>query len=45
MINQKLDYLHNNPVVSEFVNNPEDWKYSSAINYAGNKGLLNVEIL
>ncbi|WLD23157.1 transposase [Flavobacterium dauae] len=33
---QKLNYIHNNPVVSGFVTNPVDWKYSSARNYASN---------
>ena len=33
---QKLNYIHNNPVVSGFVTNPIDWKYSSARNYASN---------
>ena len=30
---QKLNYLHNNPVVAGFVTEPIDWKYSSARNY------------
>jgi REP-associated tyrosine transposase len=29
---QKLNYIHKNPVVSGFVTNPIDWKYSSARN-------------
>jgi len=33
---QKLNYIHNNPVISGFVTNPVDWKYSSARNYASN---------
>ncbi|WLD23486.1 transposase [Flavobacterium dauae] len=33
---QKLNYIHNNPVVSGFVTNPVDWKYSSARNYGNN---------
>ena len=31
--NEKLDYIHQNPVVSGFVSEPQDWKYSSAKNY------------
>ena len=27
---QKLSYMHNNPLRAGFVENPEDWKYSSA---------------
>ncbi|AWB52291.1 TPA: transposase [Pasteurella multocida] len=30
---QKLDYIHQNPVLSGFVSQAEDWKYSSAKNY------------
>ena len=33
---QKLNYIHNNPVISGFVTDPVDWKYSSARNYATN---------
>ena len=42
--NQKLNYIHQNPVRAEIVNNPEDYRYSSAIDYAGGKGLLNVTV-
>jgi putative transposase len=42
IMDQKLDYVHMNPVVAGFVNEPEHWKYSSAIDYAGGKGLLNI---
>jgi len=41
---QKLDYIHNNPVVSGFVSQPEHWKYSSAIDYSGGKGAVNVTL-
>ncbi len=30
---QKLDYLHNNPVRAGFVNQPDEWLYSSAKAY------------
>ena len=43
--NQKLNYIHQNPVRAEIVNNPEDYRYSSAIDYAGGKGLLNVIVV
>ena len=39
---QKLDYIHSNPVVSGFVKNIFDWKYSSAIDYCGNKGMISI---
>ena len=34
VIKQKLNYIHNNPVVAGFVSTPTEWKYSSARNYA-----------
>ena len=33
---QKLNYIHNNPLETGFVTNPVDWKYSSARNYGDN---------
>jgi putative transposase len=30
---QKLDYIHNNPVAKGYVDLPEHWKFSSARNY------------
>ncbi len=30
---QKLEYIHNNPVKKGYVHSPEEWKYSSARNY------------
>ncbi|MFV0500237.1 MAG: hypothetical protein ACK5MH_01425 [Bacteroidales bacterium] len=44
-LQQKLNYIHNNPVKEEFVYLPEEYKYSSAIDYAGRKGILNVEVI
>ena len=35
MIQQRLDYIHNNPVEAGIVLSPEDYLYSSALNYAG----------
>ena len=31
--NQKLNYIHENPVKAEIVNRTEDYKYSSAIDW------------
>jgi putative transposase len=42
-IEQKLSYIHNNPVKAGIVYNAEDYKYSSAIDYADGKGLLEIE--
>ncbi len=37
-----MDYIHNNPVKAEIVNNAEEYKYGSAIDYCGGKGLINI---
>ncbi len=42
VMRQKLDYMHNNPVKRGYVADPTHWRYSSASNYAGGKGLLDV---
>ncbi len=39
---QKLDYIHNNPVKAEIVEEAHEYLYSSAKNYSGKKGLLEV---
>jgi REP element-mobilizing transposase RayT len=44
-LQQKLDYIHNNPVKAEIVDNAIDYKYSSAINYADEIGLINIELI
>lgn len=41
---QKMDYIHNNPVKAGLVEQPEHWRLSSAIDYAGGKGLLEVHL-
>ena len=47
--NQKLNYIHDNPVKAEFVNRAENYKYSSAIDWVpmaiGRKGLLEVTLV
>ena len=45
VMDQKLDYLHQNPVTAGFVTEPRYWKYSSAIDYCGGSGLLKIEII
>jgi REP element-mobilizing transposase RayT len=45
MIENKLDYLHNNPVEAGYVYEPENYVYSSALDYAGQKGLIEIECL
>ena len=45
IIQQKLDYIHNNPVAEGIVFNPEDYVYSSAKDYSGEKGLLDIVLI
>lgn len=45
VIEQKADYIHNNPVEAGFVTESQYWQYSSAIDYCGGKGLVDVEWL
>lgn len=45
MMEQKLDYIHWNPVRQELVWEPEHYPFSSASNYAGKKGLLEIVLI
>lgn len=40
VIDQKINYIHNNPVKAGIIIRPEDYEYSSAIDYCGGKGKL-----
>ena len=40
VISQKINYIHNNPVEQGLVFRPEDYVYSSAVDYCGEKGVL-----
>lgn len=42
---QKLNYIHMNPVRAGIVDEPKHYKYSSAGDYCGNKGLVEVKII
>nr|WP_242923049.1 transposase [Pontibacter liquoris] len=44
-MDQKLNYIHENPVRAEIVEEPEYYRYSSAANYAGFQGLLEIEFM
>ncbi|HET6557604.1 MAG TPA: transposase [Prolixibacteraceae bacterium] len=44
-LDEKMNYIHNNPVKAELVAHPEDYLYSSARDYAGEKGLINIEFV
>lgn len=45
VIDQKLNYLHQNPVVEGLVLRAEDYVYSSATDYAGQHGLLDILVV
>ena len=45
VINQKLQYIHQNPVESGIVFRAEDYMYSSAYDYAGGKGMLDIILI
>ena len=42
MLRQKVEYIHRNPVERGYVDRPEHWRYSSARNYMGSEGVLEV---
>ena len=41
----KINYIHNNPVEAGLVERPEQYFFSSAVDYAGKKGPVKVSIL
>ena len=45
MLRQKMDYLHHNPVRAGLADKPEDWPYSSARNWAGLPGMVEIDLL
>jgi len=47
LLPQKLEYIHNNPVVAGIVEKAEEYIYSSARNYYFEKqcGLIEIEFL
>jgi REP element-mobilizing transposase RayT len=42
MMRQKVNYIHENPVKRGYVDMAEYWRYSSARNYSGQSGLIEV---
>jgi putative transposase len=42
MMEQKLEYMHQNPVKRGYVDETIHWRYSSARNYEGMEGLIEV---
>jgi REP element-mobilizing transposase RayT len=45
VITQKLNYIHQNPVEEGIVFRAEDYRYSSAYDYAGGTGLLDILVI
>ena len=43
VIDQKVAYIHYNPVHTGFVDEPEHWRWSSARDYAGIRGLIEID--
>lgn len=44
-LRSKLNYIHLNPVRAGLVSAPADYLYSSAANYEGKKGLIEIDFL
>lgn len=45
MIDQRIAYTHNNPVKANIVEEPHHYLHSSARNYAGLKGLIEIDFI
>jgi hypothetical protein len=45
MIVQKLNYIHENPVRAGLLNDAIAYRYSSAKDYSGFKGLVNIQLI
>ncbi|WP_431291697.1 REP-associated tyrosine transposase [Pedobacter sp. P26] len=45
MFDERINYLHNNPVEAGIVANAADYLYSSAIDYEEGKGLIEIDML
>ncbi|MBW9275387.1 MAG: transposase [Candidatus Thiodiazotropha sp. (ex. Lucinisca nassula)] len=43
MMRQKIEYIHQNPVDRGYVDRAEHWRYSSARDYVGMGGLIEVD--
>ena len=45
MIDQKLDYIHNNPAKAMLVEEPQHYIFSSARDYYDEQGLVEIDFL
>jgi REP element-mobilizing transposase RayT len=43
MMRERIDYIHLNPVKRGYVDEAVHWRYSSARNYEGNEGMIEIE--
>lgn len=43
IMRQKLNYIHANPVKRGYIDEAEHWRYSSARNYDGKPGLIDID--
>ena len=43
MMREKITYIHNNPIKRGYVDEASHWRYSSARNYEGKDGLIEIE--
>ncbi len=41
-LEKKINYIHDNPVAAMFVDQEEDYPYSSAVDYSRQKGLVEI---
>jgi putative transposase len=44
IFDQKVNYIHMNPVKAGYVAEPHHWLYSSAVDYCGGKGKINITL-
>jgi putative transposase len=45
ILQQKMDYIHNNPVAAGFVDDPAYYLYSSARDFCEKKGMLDITFM
>jgi REP element-mobilizing transposase RayT len=43
MMVERINYIHNNPIKRGYVDEAKHWRYSSARDYEGDAGLVEVE--
>ena len=43
MMRDRINYVHNNPVKRGYIDEAQHWRYSSARDYEGINGLIEIE--